>query len=84
MSTKKWVLGDHHQEGKKFHPPLTHLLGTITEIDYINRILPEIARIQFLNEGLGVRRGISASIALLKTLASIKDRDERRSFRISH
>ena len=48
-------------------------MGNITEIDYINRILPEIAWIQFLIEGLGVRRGIDAAIALLKTLASMKD-----------
>lgn len=65
---KKRILGDHKKEGKKFIPPFNYLLGGFSEINYVERILPEIAWIQYFVEALGKKEGVRIVTSFLKTL----------------
>lgn len=61
---KKQILDDHKRVGKKFIPPLQHMINP-TEINYIERILPEIAWIQFFIQNLGTKKGIKTALKFL-------------------
>src|SRR5437867_3847985 len=60
--SKKKVLSDHKQAGKKFIPPAKQLIPGLTEIHYIERLLPEIVWIGFFLRQLGRTDGISVAL----------------------
>jgi hypothetical protein len=60
------VLEDHRREGKKFIPPMKHMMN-FTEVHYVERILPEIAWIAFLIEDLGAQQGIHVASTLIRS-----------------
>jgi uncharacterized protein DUF5677 len=63
QSPKK-VLADHKRVGKKFIPPMAQL--GMKEVDYIERIIPELAWIRYFIVTLGERHGIHTALKLIK------------------
>jgi len=70
MSSKKKILSDHQQVGKKFFPPAARLGWT--EINYIDRIIPEIAWIGYFLRTLGPRPGILTVTQLVEAAYCIR------------
>src|SRR5690349_6934423 len=62
---KKKLLGDHKQVGKKFYPPAARI--GLTEIHYVDHILPEIAWIGYFIERFGILRGVDLAISFIET-----------------
>lgn len=78
--TKQPVLADHHQEGKTFVPPFIHKLGKIKEVQYIDRIIPEIVWIQYLIHRWDDRRGIQLALGFLKACSGARSWEKPPEF----
>jgi hypothetical protein len=66
---KPKILSDHKQIGKKFFPSAA-LLG-LTEVHYIERILPEIAWMAYLIRRFGVEKGIHLAVSFIEVCYSL-------------
>ena len=63
---KREVLGDHKRIGKRFIPPFLYQLGSLSEISWVNEIMPEILWIGLLIEHFGYQRGVELGLHLSK------------------
>ena len=74
----KQVLSDHKRIGKKFIPPMAQL--GMKEVDYIERIIPELVWIRYFISTLGERDGIHTALRLIKEADSLQNREGRSKF----
>ena len=70
MNKKPRVLSDHKRVGKKFIPPLIAELGPISEVRWINDLVPELVWLALLSERYGLEVG--ADFARRLALAAIE------------
>jgi hypothetical protein len=64
-SNKRTVLADHHRRGKKFVPPLVHMLPAgLREISWLRTMLPEVVWIALLHRTHGDHRAVELITAL--------------------
>ena len=59
---KREVLEDHKRIGKRFVPPFLYQLGPLSEISWVNEIMPEILWIGLLIEHFGYQRGVELGL----------------------
>ena len=76
MSAKKQLLSDHRRVGKKFIPPM----AGVTEIHYIERILPEIAWLDYFVKHFGAKKGIETLGVLIESCFHLKDWGRKPDF----
>src|SRR5436305_10039809 len=69
MADKKPLFPDHKRVGKKFIPPM----AGVTEIHYIERILPEIAWLDYFVKHLGPRKGIETLGVFIESCFHLKE-----------
>jgi len=74
------ILKDHKRVGKKFVPPMIHLLGGLQEISYVHQILPETIWVGLINDELGYRAGIELCTQLAKTAKEIHQSEKFVNF----
>lgn len=67
---RKPVLSDHKRIGKKFIPPMAQL--GMKEVDYIERIIPELVWIRYFISTLGEHDGIHTALRLIKEADSLQ------------
>lgn len=79
MAEKKKVLEGHKKVGSKFVPPMMQL-PNLTEISYINQILPEIIWMGLINDEFGYRDGIDLSSNLARRAFDLKETDKHINF----
>lgn len=60
---RRRVLSDHRQQGSRFNPPLVDALP-LTEVKWIDQILPEMFWLATLNDRHGWARGAALALAL--------------------
>ena len=72
-STKKTVLVDHKQVGKKFIPPLKQL-PNMNEVSYVNDLLPNLIWFGLINERLGYHKGMRLLKDIIESLPTDKAR----------
>ena len=77
---KKRVLTDHHQVGKRFLPPFLHQGGSLTEVRWIDCILPELFWLGILNDYYGLRDGTRLALALAQVADKIYFTDKKILF----
>jgi hypothetical protein len=68
---KKKILDGHKKVGSKFIPPMLQL--GITEISYVNQILPEIIWMGLINEKYGFRDGLDIVTKITELAFSLKE-----------
>ena len=68
------ALEDHKKQGKKFIPPAKHLID-FTEVDFIDRIFPEIIWIAFVLDYFGTREGIRIASEFIAKAQTCLDSD---------
>ena len=71
--TRKKVLADHKQIGKKFVPPLKQL-PNMRDVSYVNDLLPELIWFGLINERLGYHKGMRLFEEIIKALPTRKAR----------
>lgn len=64
------VLEGHTRVGKKFFPPITQLKN-ITDVSYVNDLLPEIIWMGLINDVLGYKDGLALCQALAVTAKAV-------------
>jgi hypothetical protein len=67
LARRREVLGDHKRIGKRFVPPFLYQLGPLTEISWVDKIMPEILWIGFLIDHFGYQRGVELGLHLSKS-----------------
>lgn len=73
MEIKKGtVLKNHKKVGSKFIPSFSQL-GGLTEISYVNQILPEIIWMGLINDKLGYQKGVDLVARLTKNVFALKE-----------
>lgn len=82
MKTKRdTVLKDHKKIGSKFIPPLSQL-GGLTEISYVDQILPEIIWMGLICDKLGYQKGVDLVARLTKVAFVLKETKKFVNFAI--
>ena len=66
------VLADHKKVGKKFIPPFIAELGPLSEVRWVNDLVPELIWLALLNERHGLKTGVDLARRL--ALAAIDTR----------
>jgi len=69
MTQRKQLFADHRRVGKKFIPPM----AGVTEIHYIERILPEIIWIGYFVKHLGSKKGVETAGILIESCHFLKE-----------
>lgn len=69
---KSTVLKNHKKVGSKFIPPFSQF-GGLTEISYVNQILPEIIWMGLINDKLGYQKGVDLVTWLTKNAFALKE-----------
>jgi hypothetical protein len=64
------VLGDHSRIGKRYVPPFLHQVGPITEVSWVDEIIPELVWIGLLLKHSGDRRGTDLAAHLTKAASA--------------
>lgn len=81
MNKKKSILEDHKKVGSRFVPPMCQL--GMTEVSYVNQILPEIIWMGLLNKREGYRVGIGIVEFIAKRLNEIKTTEKHINFSLA-
>lgn len=68
--TRKPVLRDHVRDGKKLIPPALQMKTPLTEVDWINQLVPEVVWIGLLRARFGEQRAAALGLALVKAAAA--------------
>lgn len=79
MKSKKKVLHDHKQVGKKFIPPMLQL-GKFHDVQWKTIMIPELIWIALINEQYGLRVGAELSLSLPHEVHLLKDPDNKSHF----
>jgi len=69
------ILDDHKKQGKKFIPPLKNGMN-FAEVQYVERILPEIIWIAFVIDHLGSREGVRIASGVIAQATSCFNSEE--------
>ena len=83
MSKKKSgkkVLVGHKQIGKRFIPPMIHLISGMDEVSWVNEILPELIWFGVLNHRLGIRKGTDIGSRMSKFAMELYNKKEPNNF----
>jgi hypothetical protein len=65
------VLGDHKRVGKRFIPPVIATLGELSEVAWIDDILPELLWLGILNDAYGLKGGVQLAVSLAKSVRAV-------------
>jgi len=74
------VLDDHKRIGKKFVPPFLNQLGPISEVSWVDGIIPELIWIGLLVDQCGDRRGIELATQITQAANSQEISDKGAFF----
>jgi hypothetical protein len=72
MSAKDRVLGDHKKVGKKLVPPVVAVLPSLTEVSWLDDILPELLWLEVLSDSHGIRRGVELAVRLAQAVQTVR------------
>jgi hypothetical protein len=64
------VLADHKRVGKKFIPPFLHLIGPLSEVSWVNELIPQLIWIALLLDSHGHSRGVELALDVSKCASS--------------
>jgi hypothetical protein len=70
-SGRRTILKDHKQIGKRFVPPLLEL--GMTEVSFVNQLLPEILWMGLINDKLGYKKGIETALLVAETANAVSN-----------
>jgi hypothetical protein len=80
-SKKKPVLQGHKRKGSRYIPPMLQLPGEgITEISYVDQILPQGLWMGLINEQLGYRNGIELNAAICQNACELRSTEQHVNF----
>lgn len=79
MGKSKKILDGHKKVGNKFIPPAKHLIN-LSELTWIEDLLPELIWLGVLLENLGLKKGIEYSSYLISTVIEISKSDKPLDF----
>lgn len=74
------VLRDHKRVGKRFFPPFLHLIGPLSEVSWVNELIPQLVWIALLIDSHGHRRGVELALDLSKCASKTPVSDRREFF----
>ena len=74
------VLGDHKRKGSRLVPPYVALLGRPENINWVNRIIPEVIWIALLHETFGRVKGTELALDLARFAVKCAPRKDGRFF----
>jgi hypothetical protein len=77
---RRKVLGDHQRIGKRFVPPFLYQVGPLSEVSWINEIMPELIWLGSLIDEHDYRRGIALGLQLSKAAKSAYHSEKCESF----
>ncbi len=58
------VLSDHKRIGKKFVPPMVAAIGKLSEVSWVEQIMPQVIWIALLIDAFGFKDGVDCSLAI--------------------
>jgi len=61
------VLEDHKRIGKRFIPPFLYQIGPLSEVSWVDEIMPELIWISLLIDRYGYRQGVKLALQLSKS-----------------
>lgn len=70
--SRREVLSDHHQYGKKLVTSFTHELGPLNEVSWVNTIIPEVLWIALVQSDYGHGEGVEIITDLARAAREIR------------
>lgn len=67
---RREVLEDHKRIGKRFIPPFLYQIGRLSEVSWVDEIMPELIWIGLLIDRYGYRQGVELGLQLSKSAIS--------------
>ena len=80
MSRRPTVLSDHKKNGKRFIPPFIATIGKLSEVSWVNQIIPQLIWIAILIDTYGFIKGVEYSLAIAQCAKESVDSKELNWF----
>jgi len=65
-TSRHQILADHKKQGKRLVPPFVYKAGTLSEVSWVNDIMPQVIWIVVAIDRLGFAEGVSICLALAR------------------
>jgi hypothetical protein len=75
-SLKSHVLSDHKKIGKRFVPPFIAAIGNLSEVSWVDQIIPQLIWIARLIDTFGFKKGVDHSLAIARIAKESADKEK--------